>query len=142
MTVAPAAIADGGRVNDRHHLGDVLLQQSIEQRFVTILKAIEKDIALKIILFALVVLVNARQLFFDSRRVIGQQPEQAKLSPIASVKALPSFIRGCSRSWCPLRPLCSAVNRVAWEAADLGAFIIKPQAFANSVLPLRAASGT
>src|SRR5215472_3700369 len=65
VTVKPAAFPDCGRVDDGHHLGDVLLQQSVKERLITILKRGEKDISLEVVALALVVSVNPEQMLVE-----------------------------------------------------------------------------
>jgi hypothetical protein len=89
VTVTATSFANGGRVDDWHHLGDVLLQQPVKEGLITILQSGEKDISFEVVRFTLVVSVYASQLFIDRRRVIRKQSQQTKPATIFLSKGTP-----------------------------------------------------
>src|SRR6266568_7103554 len=87
MTVTAAAFADRWRVDDRHHLCNVLAQQSIKERFISILKRVQKNVAFEIAVFAPIVFVNPRELLIDCRAVIRKQAQQSQPSSLGFRKS-------------------------------------------------------
>jgi hypothetical protein len=78
-----ARFADDRCVDDRHHLVDVVMEETEEQRLVSVLQAGEVDIALKRCRFNPIVLVHSGQLLVhgaDSRR---QEPVEAEVGALA-----------------------------------------------------------
>ena len=80
VAVLLAALTHYWGVDYWHHLGDVFLQQSIKQSFVSILQADEIDVAFEIGVLSLVAPVRARELFFSRGNVRRHQPKQSKLA--------------------------------------------------------------
>jgi hypothetical protein len=82
VAVALAARAHGRRVDDGHHLVDMLFEESVEEGLVAILVRDEEDVALDVGLLRAVVLVDARELLLHSRGVRRQKARQAELAPL------------------------------------------------------------
>jgi hypothetical protein len=78
VAVVLAGQANNRRVDDGAHLGDVLLQQAIEQDLVTILQGGEIDVALEIRGLGAKALVGAYQLLLDGHDAGRQQTVQMK----------------------------------------------------------------
>ena len=96
VAVVLAGDADDRGVDDRQHLGDVLVHQAVEERLVAVLQAGQVDVALLCRRLLLVVLVGPRQLLLDRGDVRGRSPSRPNSSRSASVKALPLFNIGHS----------------------------------------------
>ena len=82
VAVGAATLADRRRVDERHHLGDVPLQQHVEQRLVAILQRGEKDVALETAGLALEILVRSGELLVRRRNMRRQQAKEAQCTPL------------------------------------------------------------
>src|ERR1051325_335142 len=80
MTILAATFAYGGRVDDRHHLRDVFLQETIEESLVAVLQRSEEHIALEVGLFSPIVLVSSSQLLLNRGRMGWEQTGKTKLT--------------------------------------------------------------
>src|SRR5689334_20316396 len=83
MAVLPAAFTDRRRVDDRHHLTDVFLEETIKEYLVAILQGREEHVALEIALFSPIVFVSASELLLNCRTVQWQQSQQPKLAALS-----------------------------------------------------------
>ena len=80
VPVELAGLADRRRVDDRHHLLDVVDQQPVEQGLVAVVQADQEDVPLEIVRLSPVVLHGAHRLHLhrvDSRR---EKPAQTSSS--------------------------------------------------------------
>ncbi len=75
-----AGLADGRGVDDRHHLAQVRVQQSVEQGFVGVLDVAQVDVLVVIVLEILVLTVGAFHLFFDGFHRFRQQAVQVEVA--------------------------------------------------------------
>ena len=73
-----ADLPNGGRVDDRGHLLQMVNQEAVEERLVAVLQSGEEEIALHVVPGALIVLVGAGALLFfrrDAGREEAAEPE-------------------------------------------------------------------
>ena len=73
---------DGGGVDDRQHLGDVLGQQPVEQHLVAVPQAGQVQVLGQVIGLAEVLPVDPPQLSLDGRHALGQQAGQPERLPL------------------------------------------------------------
>ena len=78
-----ARFADDRRVDDRHHLVDVVVEETEEQRLVPVLQAGEVDIALERCRLDTIVLVHAGQLLVHGADGRRQEPVEAEVGALA-----------------------------------------------------------
>ena len=78
MAVELARLADRGRIDDRHHLFQVVGHHAVEERLVAVLQAHEVDVALEVGVLPAVGLEHARDLLVEGEDVRRQQPAQSQ----------------------------------------------------------------
>ena len=81
--ICMARLADRRRVDDRHHLVEVLAEQLVEERLVAIEQRLQVDVALEIVGLALVHLAAAFHLHVD-----GGDPRPQQAVEVQGVSAL------------------------------------------------------
>ena len=84
-----ARLADHRGVDQRHHLGDVVAHQAVEEHLVAVLEVAEVDVLLELGALRLEVVVAAVELLLDRADVRGQQPVQAELGPLVLGEGAP-----------------------------------------------------
>ena len=77
-----ARFADDRRVDDRHHLVDVVVEESEEQRLVPVLQAGEVDVALERCRLDTIVLVHTGQLLVHGADGRRHEPVEAELGAL------------------------------------------------------------
>ena len=77
-----ARLADDRRVDDRHHLVDVVVEEAEEQRLVPVLQAGQVDVALERRLLDAIVLVHPGQLLVHGADGRRHQPVEAELGAL------------------------------------------------------------
>ena len=83
MAVLPAALTNCRRIDDGHHLTDVLLQQTVKEGLVAILQGGQEDISLEVTFFSLVVFVSASELFLNGRTMEWEQSQKPELTSLS-----------------------------------------------------------
>ena len=82
LAVLLADLPDGGRVDDRHHLVQVLGEKPVEERFVAVLHGTQEEVAVDVLLHLAVVRVGSGHLLLgceDAGRYQARQPEAVAL---------------------------------------------------------------
>src|SRR5579883_522222 len=78
MAEVTARLGDDRRVDDRHHLFDVVEQEAIEENFVVVLKSSKVDVAVERLFVGKVGGVGSRYLFFERFDVGRKQAVEAE----------------------------------------------------------------
>ena len=96
-----AGEADRRRVDDRHHLGQVVEQEPVEQRLVRVLKLAEVDVPLEVGRLSPVRLVGTGHLLLQRLLVRRQQAEQAEGTPFFRRERRPLVEQGAFEQQVP-----------------------------------------
>jgi hypothetical protein len=73
-----AGLTDRRGVDDRKHLGEILRQQSIEQRLVAVEQAEEEEVALEVVGLASIAVERAADLLLDRRDAVREETDEAE----------------------------------------------------------------
>ena len=118
-----ARFADDRRVDDRHHLVDVVMEETEEQCLVPVLQAGEVDVALERCRLATIVLHTRASCWSMVLTAGGTSPSRPRSARSPSVNAVPLFVSGSRSSASPrvstamysspVTPSCSVNHSIA-----------------------------
>ncbi len=96
-----AGEADRRRVDDRHHLGQVVEQEPVEQRLVGVLELAQVDVPFEVGRLRAIGLVRPDTCSSSVSSIGGSRPSRPNVRRSSRVNAVPLFNRGRSSNRCP-----------------------------------------